>query len=184
MTSQCDCLPGCNSIKYKYQIDTIRKITEKEAVQFCKDKMPHHEYVRHTEKSYRGLKNIDDPALAYDTTFEYEKKRCQDYLKQDFALIKIRLEGSSYLRRVRSLKYKFFDKMFIVEGTLAFFSGEKTSCIKSIQGFLIGNCQNEMAVDLNWCIFDPMLVKPKCIERQYFQFLKFVYSFQLFVYIF
>ena len=58
MTSQCDCLPGCISNKYKYQLDTIQKITEKEAVQFCQDKMPHHEF-QHTENSYRVLKDID-----------------------------------------------------------------------------------------------------------------------------
>ena len=127
MASQCNCLPGCNSINYKYQIDTIRKITEKEAVQFCEDTMPHHEYVRHTEKAYRGLKNIDDPNLAYETKSEYEKKRCQRYLREEFALIKIRLEGSSYLRRVQSLNYKFFDKISIVGGTLGLFSGKKHS---------------------------------------------------------
>ena len=125
MTSQCDCLPGCNSINYKYQIDTIRKITEKEAVKFCGDTMPHHEYVRHTEKDYRQLKNIDDPTLAYDSLSQYEQKRCQSYLREEFALIKIRLEGSSYLRRVQSLNYKFFDKISIVGGTLGLFSGEQ-----------------------------------------------------------
>ena len=149
LTSQCDCLPGCDSINYKYQIDTIRKITEKEAEKFCIDRTPHHEYVRHTEKAYRELKNIDDPELAYDSLYEYEQKRCQNYLREEFAFITIRLEGSSYLRRVQSLNYKFFDKISIVGGTLGLFSGKVNFPLKCIQ-FL--QCNYNCRVQHNLCL--------------------------------
>ena len=33
--------------------------------------------------------------------------------------------------------------------------------------------QKEMAVALKWCIFDPMLLKPKCFQRREF-FLKHI----------
>ena len=44
--------------------------------------------------------------------------------------------------------------------------------------------QKEMAVALKQCIFDPMLVKPKYDWKAvvFFNFQKFVYIFQLFVY--
>lgn len=123
MTSQCDCLPACNSITYKYQIDKIRKFTSDEIYQYCQVSHPHHEYVKYTEKNYRGLKNIGDPNLANDFLYLYEKTRCKQYLKAEYAIIKVRLEGSSYLRRVQSVRYKTFDKISIVGGTLGLFSG-------------------------------------------------------------
>ena len=35
LTHQCKCLPGCNSIKYEYQIERIHKLTDKEVDEFC-----------------------------------------------------------------------------------------------------------------------------------------------------
>ena len=35
---KCDCIPGCNSIDYKYQIDSIQKFSEDEVLTFCPDR--------------------------------------------------------------------------------------------------------------------------------------------------
>ena len=35
LTNQCKCLPGCNSIKYEYQIERIHKFTDNEVSEFC-----------------------------------------------------------------------------------------------------------------------------------------------------
>ena len=41
-----------------------------------------------------------------------------------------------------------------------------------------------MTVELKWCTFDPMLLKPKCVKEavDFFNFKKFVHNFQLLVY--
>ena len=36
-TEQCECLPGCNRINYKFQVDSVEKFSEKQIKTFCPD---------------------------------------------------------------------------------------------------------------------------------------------------
>ena len=57
-----------------------------------------------------------------DDEHDYAMQRCQHYVQNEFARIKIRI-SSSYLKRVQSLKYSDADKFSIVGGTLGLFTG-------------------------------------------------------------
>ena len=62
------------------------------------------------------------------------------------------------------------------------FSVHSTGCSES--ELPIENCRKYVAVELNRCAFDPMLVNPKCVWEavDFFNHWKFGYNFQLFVY--
>ena len=53
-----------------------------------------------------------------------------------------------------------------------------------LQGDLFQILGFELALVLNWCIFDPKLIKPKCVRElaDLYNFRKFVYIFQLLIY--
>ena len=59
-----------------------------------------------------------------------------------------------------------------------------THVLSVVQGDPNRNCLFQMAVTLKVCISNPMLVKPKWVTKGavFFNFRKFVYIFQLFVY--
>ena len=48
---------------------------------------------------------------------------CQNYIQNNYARIKIRVDGSSYLKRLQSLKHGDADKFAIIGGTLGLFTG-------------------------------------------------------------
>ena len=48
---------------------------------------------------------------------------CRSYLKHEYAHVTIRIDGTTYLKRVKSLKYTETDKFAVVGGTLGLFSG-------------------------------------------------------------
>ena len=57
----------------------------------------------------------NDENLSHDS--------CQNYIRNDYARIKIRVDGSSYLKRLQSLKHGDADKFAIIGGTLGLFTG-------------------------------------------------------------
>ena len=61
---------------------------------------------------------------------------------------------------------------------------ENKTVIFKLQGDPNQNLKFVLAITLKLCISDPMLVKPKCVWEPsvFFNFQKFVYIFQLFVY--
>ena len=50
-------------------------------------------------------------------------EKCRSYLRHEYAHVTIRIDGTTYLKRVKSLKYTETDKLSIVGGTLGLFSG-------------------------------------------------------------
>ena len=48
---------------------------------------------------------------------------CMNYVQHEYARVKIKIQDSSYLRRVQSLKYSDADKFAIIGGTLGLFTG-------------------------------------------------------------
>ena len=54
---------------------------------------------------------------------EHVGEKCRSYLKHEYAHVTIRIDGTTYLKRVKSLKYTETDKFAVVGGTLGLFSG-------------------------------------------------------------
>ena len=86
------------------------------------------------DKDILEVMNVKNPYCALAPDFKYYSnlsfasycfsiERCRHYIRNDFAIIKIRIQGSSYLKRVQKLKYSDADKFAIVGGTLGLFTG-------------------------------------------------------------
>ena len=119
-TTSCSCLPSCNSIKYDFNIDLTRKITNEEIEEMCFWGRPHMQYILETEKSIFELKRITNMSKLRE---RHVKEMCRSYLRHEYAHVTIRIDGTTYLKRVKSLKYTETDKLSIVGGTLGLFSG-------------------------------------------------------------
>lgn len=131
MTNHCPCLPGCNSINYEYQIDSVRKFSDSEVMDFCpwyseKDLMKIHgwystEYIYDDDIS--ALMELKHNASYDFSPDNHVMSICRKYIRSEYARITIRIDGSSYLRRVQSLKHGDADKFAIIGGTLGLFTG-------------------------------------------------------------
>ena len=119
-TTSCSCLPSCNSIKYDFNIDLTRKITNEEIEEMCFWGRPHMQYILETEKSIFELKRITNMSKLRE---RHVKEMCRSYLRHEYAHVTIRIDGTTYLKRVKSLKYTETDKFAVVGGTLGLFSG-------------------------------------------------------------
>ena len=116
----CDCLPACNEVNYKIVIDSNRKFSNEEINELCADGTPHHRYILQGERRYmEHLKLMNITLYPPD----HAKRVCENYIKTQFARIQVKMDGSSYLRRIQSLKYKDSDKFAIIGGTLGLFTG-------------------------------------------------------------
>ena len=119
--SQCECVPACNEIVYKYYIDRQRKFTSEEISDFCRSFFtPHMQYIWHFEHAnfdVLRMKNLTADRLAHS------HRVCKHYISTQFARIHIRLDGTTHLRRLQSLKYSSGDKFAIIGGTFGLFTG-------------------------------------------------------------
>ena len=59
-TASCSCLPSCNSIKYDFNIDLTRKITDTEIDEMCFLGRPDYQYIAEIEESIYELKKYSD----------------------------------------------------------------------------------------------------------------------------
>ena len=117
----CNCLTGCNEVRYKYYVDAKRPFSSNEVKEFCQISRPHYQYIRQqtVEPNFdvSRLKNF-----SLNSTYETIEV-CERYVKTQFARVRIQMDGTSYLRRIQSLKYQTSDKFAIVGGTMGLFSG-------------------------------------------------------------
>ena len=116
----CNCLPSCSEVKYKYVIDSSRKFSEVEVDQLCNTHRPHLLYV---EQGLQATFEISRIRNFSAELHEETRKVCKQYIQNEYALITVRIEGSSFLRRTASLKYNMSDKVAVIGGTLGLFSG-------------------------------------------------------------
>ena len=113
-------MPQCNEVVYKYYIDRQRKFTSEEIVDFCKQFTPHFEYIRHLEETNFNILRLKN--LTADIV-DHTINVCMQYVSTQFARIHIRLDGTTHLRRLQSLKYSSGDKFAIIGGTFGLFTG-------------------------------------------------------------
>ena len=119
-TTSCSCLPSCNSIKYDFNIDLTRKITDEEIEDMCIWGRPHSRYIAEIEEGKFDLLKIVNMTNHFT---DHVREKCRSYLRHEYAHVTIRIDGTTYLKRVKSLKYTETDKLSIVGGTLGLFSG-------------------------------------------------------------
>ena len=72
-------------------------------------------------KFHKGIRNVGSIPFINDD--DLSQKRCQNYIRNEYARIKIRVDRSSYLKRHQSLKHGDADKFAIIGGTLGLFTG-------------------------------------------------------------
>lgn len=116
----CNCLPGCNEVEYKYVIDSNRKFTDEEADKLCGPNKPHFNYILNGIFATFPFYQIKNNSL---TQFEQVRSQCLNYIKNEYSRVTVRIGGSSFLRRVQSLSYTTSDKLGAIGGTLGLFSG-------------------------------------------------------------
>ena len=127
--SECQCLPACNEVVYKYYIDRQRKFTSEEISDFCPwDFEPHIQYIDHFEAPNFNISRLKNPTVTDNLRYEEQLRDhnidvCKHYISTQFARIHIRLDGTTHLRRLQSLKYSSGDKVAIIGGTFGLFTG-------------------------------------------------------------
>ena len=116
----CDCLPACNEVNYKLVIDSNRKFSNEEINKLCADGTLHFRYISQSENKY-----MDHLKLINITLYppDHAERVCENYIRTQFARVQVKMDGSSYLRRIQTLKYKDSDKFAIIGGTLGLFTG-------------------------------------------------------------
>ena len=118
----CNCLQGCSEVTYKFFVASSRKFSDAEVDDLCvgdvQGMRPHmlYTYVEIVDH-YEVLKNASK--LATDV----RKDTCKRYIKNEYAHVRVRIDGSSYLRHGAGLKYTESDKFALIGGTVGLFSG-------------------------------------------------------------
>ena len=107
-------------MKYKYVIESNRKFTDRETDRLCQTFKPQFYYPAFIEQ---GAYNVTNMMNFSQHISEYRLALCQNYVKNEFAQVTIRIDGSSYLRHIQSLSMSTADKIGAIGGTLGLFSG-------------------------------------------------------------
>ena len=120
----CNCLQGCSEVNYKFFIASSRKFTHSEVEELCyhffAKQHPHYVYIRaEIEANFdiMVMKNLS--ATEKDLATE----QCISYIKNEYAHVRVRIDGSSFLRHGAGLAYSTSDKLALIGGTVGLFSG-------------------------------------------------------------
>ena len=130
----CKCLQGCSEVKYKFFIGSNRKFTEDEVEEICQDTKPHWIYVYQEQEAiaeHKQMKNLT--ALDNDVAIE----TCKQYIKNEYAHVRVRIDGSSFMRHSAGLTYSTSDKFALVGGTVGLFSGFSVLVIIEVIHWLV-----------------------------------------------
>ena len=116
----CNCLPACNEVNYKYVIDSNRKFSREEIDELCEEGTPHYRNILQSETEHLELLKLSNLTFYLP---DHVQTVCKRYVKTQYARIRLKMDGTSYLRRIQSLKYNDSDKFAIIGGTLGLFTG-------------------------------------------------------------
>ena len=67
---------------------------------------------------------------------------CQKAVMNDLAFVKVQIEGFSFLKRIKSLKYSWSDKLGTIGGTLGLFTGFSFLAVVEIMYWILINLIN------------------------------------------
>ena len=113
-------MPACNEVKYNYDIVSRRKFSDKEIKHYCGYGTPHMENIYQAEEATYNLIQVKDLSLSHG---EYSQKVCENYLSTQYARIKLKIDGTTHLRQVQTLRVTSSDKFAKIAGTLTFSTG-------------------------------------------------------------
>ena len=120
----CNCLQGCSEVNYKFFVASVRKFTDAEIDEMCKPFLtkqpPHFIYIKaEIEATFEHMvmKNLTAQISELST------EKCKNYIKNEYAHVRVRIDGSSFLRHGAGLKYSTSDKFALIGGTVGLFSG-------------------------------------------------------------
>ena len=120
----CNCLQGCSEVNYKFFIASSRKFTHSEVEELCYAPLakipPHHLYVRTEIEAIFDLMVMKNLSA---TVNDLATENCISYIKNEYAHVRVRIDGSSFLRHREGLAYSTSDKIAVIGGTLGLFSG-------------------------------------------------------------
>ena len=120
----CNCLQGCSEVNYKFFIASSRKFTNSEVEELCYSwiakQPPHYLYIRAEIEAifdHMVMKNLSVNPRDLAT------EQCISYIKNEYAHVRVRIDGSSFLRHGAGLAYSTSDKFALIGGTVGLFSG-------------------------------------------------------------
>ena len=120
----CNCLQGCSEVNYKFFIASSRKFTHSEVEELCYAPLakipPHHLYVRTEIEAIFDLMVMKNLSA---TVNDLATENCISYIKNEYAHVRVRIDGSSFLRHGAGLAYSTSDKFALIGGTVGLFSG-------------------------------------------------------------
>ena len=120
----CQCLRGCSEVEYKFFVASAHKFTNDEVDELCKSygshQLPHSVYIRaeiDAIAEHKLLKNLSKDAR------DLAEEVCKSYIKNEYAHVRVRIDGSTFVRTGAGLKYSIADKFALIGGTLGLFTG-------------------------------------------------------------
>ena len=134
----CNCLQGCSEVNYKFFVASARRFTDAEVDEMCKNYManqpPHFIYIKAEIEAifeYKQMKNLTAHIL------DLSREKCKNYIKNEYAHVRVRIDGSSFLRHGAGLKYSTSDKFALIGGTVGLFSGFSVLVIFEVIHWLV-----------------------------------------------
>ena len=120
----CNCLQGCSEVNYKFFIASSRKFTHSEVEELCYSWLakqhPHYLYI------WAEVEAISDHMVLKNLSVDMKDlvtEKCISYIKNEYAHVRVRIDGSSFLRHGAGLAYSTSDKFALIGGTVGLFSG-------------------------------------------------------------
>ena len=105
---------------YKFYVASARKFTDDEVNELCEFHAPHFKYIMEEIEAiaeHRLLKNLSATQTHLAT------EMCKNYIRNEYAHVRVRIDGSTFLRNVAGLTYSTSDKLAVIGGTVGLFSG-------------------------------------------------------------
>ena len=104
------CPPDCDDIRFSINkqeiavnVDEECQMWKQSGMILAKNLMDQYKFYQ--DFSFNSSENLDD------TLIERKKRICREIMANDIALVKIRLEGNTYMKTIKSKRFTFADKL-------------------------------------------------------------------------
>ena len=104
------CPPDCDDIRFSINkqeiainVDEECQMWKQSGMILAKNLMDQYKFYQ--DFSFNSSDNLDD------TLIERKKRICREIMANDIALVKIRLEGNTYMKTIKSKRFTFADKL-------------------------------------------------------------------------
>ena len=83
----CNCLPACNEVNYKYVIDSNRKFSREEIDELCVEGTPHYRNILQSETEHLELLKLSNLTFYLPV---HVQTVCKGYVKTQYARIRLK----------------------------------------------------------------------------------------------